>query len=105
MSKIWIGTTQELEKNPMKRFDVNGNDILVIRLHGKYYALSNTCTHENFPLSHGELDETQIVCAKHGARYDVRDGSVKALPAVRPLQKYTILVEGEDMFIELPNHA
>lgn len=100
MTKVWIGTTTELAKNPMKRFDVNGRDILVIRLHDKYYALSNTCTHEQVSLSQGELDGTQVVCPKHGARYDVRDGSVKALPAVKPLQKYSLITEGEDMFIE-----
>ena len=100
MGKHWIGTTQELEKIPMKRYDVKGNDIFVVLTQGKYYAVSNRCTHEEAYFSQeGEVEGTTVTCSRHGARFDLASGAVKALPAVHPLKTYQLEIEGNDMFI------
>lgn len=103
--KIWIGTVKELAQNPMKHFEIKGRHILVSRVGDAYYATSNTCTHEEFSLSEGTLDDRIVTCPAHGAQFDVRTGEVKAFPAVRPLPVYRLEIAGEDMYIILENHT
>lgn len=101
-TKHWIGTTQELTKIPMKRYEVKGHDIFVVRSQGKYHAVANRCTHEEAYFSQeGEVEGDTITCTRHGARFDMNSGAVKALPATRPLRVYELVVEGEDMYIVL----
>lgn len=75
--------------------------LMMCMVKGKIYATSDICTHMNSSLTAGKLCEYQIECAWHGARFDIRTGEVKALPAAVPVKIYKVLVEGEDVFLEL----
>ena len=68
---------------------------------GQIYAIANLCTHDNAPLDQGCLDNHVVECPRHGARFDVRTGSVLALPAVLPLPTYRVEVRDGDIFIEV----
>jgi 3-phenylpropionate/trans-cinnamate dioxygenase ferredoxin subunit len=42
------------------------------------------------------LDDYEITCPRHGARFDVRTGEVKALPAVVDIPAYPVrVIEGQ----------
>lgn len=62
---------------------------------GEFYAIADVCTHDRGPLGEGRLRGSVIECPRHGARFDVRDGSVKALPAVKPLPTYPVVVRDD----------
>ena len=55
--------------------------IAVFNVDGKFYAIGDVCTHDDGPLGDGELDGYQIICPRHGARFDIRSG--KALTLAR----------------------
>jgi 3-phenylpropionate/trans-cinnamate dioxygenase ferredoxin component len=78
---------------------VDGHDVLVCNVDGEFYAIADVCTHDRGPLGEGRLRGAVIECPRHGARFDVRDGSVKAPPAVRPIETYP--VEVRDDMIEV----
>jgi 3-phenylpropionate/trans-cinnamate dioxygenase ferredoxin subunit len=40
-----------------------------------------------------------IVCPRHGARFDVRTGQVRSLPAYRPVPTYQVKIEDGDILI------
>ncbi|MEZ0470613.1 non-heme iron oxygenase ferredoxin subunit [Luteimonas salinilitoris] len=69
--------------------------ILVFNHDGTFYALEDRCSHEDFELSAGAFDanEATIECALHGAKFDVRDGSVLCAPAYAPVPKFPVRVE------------
>ena len=48
----------------------------------------------------GELQGCQIMCPRHGALFDVTTGRALTLPAVMPLETYTVRIEGDDVFVE-----
>ena len=63
-------------------------------VHDELFAIGDTCTHEEFSLSDGEMvDEFTIECPLHGARYDVRSGRALCLPAVLATPSYPVWVE------------
>ena len=58
----------------MKHVEVGENEILLVNLDRKFYALSDRCAHMNAPLSMGTLDGSVVICPLHFSRFDVRTG-------------------------------
>ena len=65
------------------------------------YALKDNCSHKDFPLSAGELDDGQLECAWHGARFDVESGKALRIPAVKPVKTYEVAIEDGDVWVKL----
>ena len=59
---------------------------------GAWGAIDNVCTHDGGTLGEGELDDRCVECPRHGARFDLFSGKVKALPAVYPVNAYPVRV-------------
>ena len=68
---------------------------------GQIYAVANLCTHDGGPLGEGELLDHEIECPRHGARFDLRSGAVRVLPAVVPIPVYEVKVEGDDILVDV----
>ena len=85
-----VGPSSDLGEGDRLKIQVDGCPYLVFRVGGKLYAISGTCSHEDEPLDEGELDGYEITCPRHGARFDLRSGEVKSLPAVIGIQTFPI---------------
>jgi 3-phenylpropionate/trans-cinnamate dioxygenase ferredoxin subunit len=81
--------------------DVEDEEIVLCNVNGQIWAVANVCSHDGGTLSEGWLLGDQIECPRHGARFDVRTGEVKALPAVAPIPTYSVMVEGEDIYVDV----
>jgi 3-phenylpropionate/trans-cinnamate dioxygenase ferredoxin subunit len=68
--------------------------ILVVNLDGVLYAVEDKCTHEDFELSAGTIDEADgsVECVLHGARFDLRDGRALCGPAYLPVARFPVRV-------------
>jgi 3-phenylpropionate/trans-cinnamate dioxygenase ferredoxin component len=82
---------------------VEGQRVLVCNVGGALYAIADACTHDRGPLGDGRLRGATVECPRHGARFDVRDGSVLAPPAVQPLATYPVRVVDGRIEIALPD--
>jgi 3-phenylpropionate/trans-cinnamate dioxygenase ferredoxin subunit len=79
-----------------------GDEALVLaNVEGDLYALQDRCSHEDLPLSDGELDGDRLECLYHGATFDVCTGNAMALPAVRPVETYAVEVRGPDIYVQI----
>jgi len=54
---------------------VEGTPIAIYRVDAKYYATSDVCTHESALLSEGWVEDGEIICPLHGARFRISDGT------------------------------
>jgi len=71
--------------------DIGGGiEVAVFFVGGEYYAIEDICTHDDGPLAEGELDGCQLICPRHGARFDIRTGEALTLPAYRPVESYRV---------------
>ncbi len=68
---------------------------------GTWGAIDNVCTHDGGVLGEGELDECVVECPRHGARFDLLTGEVKALPAVFPVNAYPVRVVNGQVEVDL----
>ncbi|HUA34679.1 MAG TPA: bifunctional 3-phenylpropionate/cinnamic acid dioxygenase ferredoxin subunit [Candidatus Binataceae bacterium] len=79
------------------------NPIAIFRVGDKFFATDDTCTHAKFSLSEGYVEEEEVVCALHEARFCLRTGRVLSPPATVALRTYPVKVEGDDVLVELDN--
>jgi len=96
-----VATTDELEDQQARLVEVEGQKIALFRVGEAFYALSDTCTHRGGPLSEGALDGTEVTCPWHGARFDIKTGTVLGPPAGREVSSYPVRVTGADVEIEV----
>lgn len=84
--------------------DVDETPIAIFNVHGELYAIGDICTHEEFPLSEGDMvDEYTVECALHGSHFDIRNGDALTLPATGNAGAYRIWIEDGALKIELPD--
>jgi 3-phenylpropionate/trans-cinnamate dioxygenase ferredoxin component len=98
-SFVKVATRGELPPGGKKLAEVDGRPIAVFNVAGSFYAIDDVCTHDGGPLAEGELRGSEIMCPRHGARFDVRTGAALCMPAIEPVAAHSIEVRGEDVYV------
>ena len=96
-----VASLADVPESGLKTVQVDGSNLVLVRRDGRVYALEDRCSHEEFPLSAGEVTGDQITCALHGARFDLASGTPKALPAVLPVRTFECRVQGDEVQVRL----
>jgi 3-phenylpropionate/trans-cinnamate dioxygenase ferredoxin subunit len=102
---IAVATVDELSPGDRIIFEIGNDTIALFNLAGKYFAIADVCSHDDGPVAEGELEGDEIICPRHGARFDVKTGKVLSLPAVVDIPAYPVRVEGDDILIGLPREG
>jgi 3-phenylpropionate/trans-cinnamate dioxygenase ferredoxin component len=67
--------------------------LALVRSGGRVYALDDSCTHEECPLSDGILTGTEVTCFCHGSVFDVRTGEALVGPALESVETFPARIE------------
>lgn len=99
---VRAASADELPRGSLLGVEVEGHRICLAHTEdGEVYALQDNCSHQDFPLSAGELEDGRLECAWHGARFDVASGRALALPAIRPVKTYEVRIDGDDILVAI----
>ena len=99
----WTSVGPAEGRHELDAIEINGREIALARLpDGSWVAFDNSCTHEECPLSDGDLDGERITCYCHGSEFNVRTGEVLEGPAEEPLSVYPVRVENGELQVEAP---
>ncbi len=74
----------------------------VFLVDGACHAVHDVCTHEYALLSQGYQDGATVECPLHAAKFDVVTGKCLAGPAHEDVAVYPVKLEGDDVFVALP---
>lgn len=98
----WIKVADAVDVVPGQgyRIDIDDVSIALWNVDGRFYATTDTCSHEEASLSEGDLWGEVVECPLHGAQFDVRTGAVLSLPAIFPIETYAVKVEGGALYLE-----
>jgi 3-phenylpropionate/trans-cinnamate dioxygenase ferredoxin component len=79
--------------------DVNGVPVCLVRHGGRVHALLDVCSHQDYPLSQGEVTDDAIECCVHGACFDLSTGAAVTPPASEPVPVYPVQVIGGRVYV------
>jgi glycine betaine catabolism B len=97
---VKVAETTDIQPSQMKEVQVNGQNICLVNVEGKYYAIGSICTHEGGPLADGTLEGYEVECPWHNSKFDVRTGEVTSPPASEPEPAYEVKVDGNSILIK-----
>jgi 3-phenylpropionate/trans-cinnamate dioxygenase ferredoxin subunit len=98
-----VASVAEVPVDSLKKVEAGPTPVCLAHAEdGNFYALNDICTHEEFSLCEGELWGLDVECPQHGSRFNLVTGKVTGLPAVIPATTYPVTVEGQDVFVEVP---
>ncbi len=81
--------------------EVGDRFLVVANVDGDYFCVEDVCTHDGGTLGDGELDGHCLICPRHGAKFDVRNGDAVCMPATEPTQAFEIKVDGDKIYVKL----
>jgi 3-phenylpropionate/trans-cinnamate dioxygenase ferredoxin subunit len=92
---VRIAPLSDLPEGERLYLELEGKPIVVFNVAGGIFAIGDVCSHDNGPLGDGEIEDHEVICPRHGARFDLRSGKATSLPAVVDIPAYpTRIVDG-----------
>ena len=98
---VKVARASEIPQGGKVYAEVMDRLVVLIRAGGQIYCIDDVCTHDGGPLGEGELDGFQIICPRHGARFDVRTGQALTMPATERTRVHEVKFEGDDVLVKI----
>lgn len=84
---------EELWDGEMESFDLNGEEILLLKHEGQFFAFQGHCPHQDILLVEGKFEKGILTCRAHLWQFDVVTG--KGInPASCQLKRYPVRIVG-----------
>jgi 3-phenylpropionate/trans-cinnamate dioxygenase ferredoxin subunit len=100
---VAVGSIDELREGERIFVDIDDKPIMVIKLCGEFLAIADICSHDDGPVGEGAIEGYEIICPRHGARFDIRTGRVMALPAFVDIPAYPVRIVGDQVEVGIPS--
>ncbi|QIK37853.1 non-heme iron oxygenase ferredoxin subunit [Caldichromatium japonicum] len=79
---------------------VESLDLIIAHAGGRYYAIEDLCSHEDYPLSFGCLHGATIKCSLHGSAFDLASGQPLSPPAEQPIRVFPVQIRDEKVWVD-----
>ena len=100
---IKVATVGEVPIGGSKLVEVDYVRVALFNLEGEICAIEDVCTHDGGPLVEGDIvNGCEVMCPRHGARFDIRTGAALSFPAFEATNIYEVKIEGDDILIQSP---
>jgi len=73
--------------------------IAVFNVDGEYFAVDDTCTHQDASLADGWLDGCAVECPLHASCFDLRTGKPSGPPAKTPVRTHEVTVVDGTVYV------
>ncbi len=98
---VRVASVEECGSGCLRGVEAGGERIVLVNVDESVYALEDRCSHQDFPLSDGTLEDGKLECLYHGARFDPATGKALTLPAIRPVRSFPVEVRGSDIYVQV----
>ncbi|MFK7736913.1 MAG: Rieske 2Fe-2S domain-containing protein [Pirellulaceae bacterium] len=96
-----VANVSEFEDTAVKCFEVEDRYVVIAKIGDSFHCIDDVCTHDGGTLGDGELDGNCLVCPRHGAKFDVRNGEAVVMPATEPTVAHETKIEGKQILVRL----
>ena len=102
MAKVIAAKVSDINAGSLYKASVEGHDITLTNIDGKFYAIDDTCTHAGASISEGTIEGNTIRCGWHKAEFDCTSGKLVKFPAtIKDLKSYPVSIEGDNVLVEI----
>jgi len=113
VQSAWIAITKTENVPPRegRALNIDGMELAIFNVNGRYLTIENTCPHKGGPLCDGIVSGTTVVCPLHGQRFDLETGAPVLASQPDCLATFPTRVEGNVIYVNLeaasriPNEA
>ena len=75
MEFVKVATVGEIAPGTAKRVELGDDEpVAIFNVDGEYYALGDTCSHEEASLAEGDVFGDCVECPLHGSEFDLKTG-------------------------------
>jgi len=85
-----VAEDEQIQEGKATVVKLDDKEVLLTKVGGEICACGNSCPHAGAPLSDGIVQDGAVVCPWHNAKFDLRDGSLQAPPAMNDLPVYDV---------------
>src|SRR3569832_464267 len=103
--EVQLANTFDLRDGEMKEISVDERKKQQAQKEKNKNTNRTTRPHNGGPLAEGVLCGTRVVCPWHHAAFNIVNGDLEDPPALDALVRYDLRVEGERLFVSLPEDA
>jgi 3-phenylpropionate/trans-cinnamate dioxygenase ferredoxin component len=83
-----VAPSDSIASGDYAQLEVDGALVAVFNIHGTFYAIEDTCTHDGGELAGGAVEDDVVICPRHGARFCLRTGAALTPPAYEPVRTF-----------------
>ena len=87
---------EELPVGSVRAVELGGTTVALARTPEGVFAVEDRCSHQDVPLSEGEVVDCTLECWLHGSAFDLRTGEPLGPPAVTRVPTYQVRIEPID---------
>ena len=88
MSWVAVAPAASIAPGDYATVELANGFVAVFNVDGEFFAIDDVCTHDGGGLAGGALEDHQVICPRHGARFCLRTGKALTPPAYEPVRRY-----------------
>jgi 3-phenylpropionate/trans-cinnamate dioxygenase ferredoxin subunit len=97
---VKVGAVNDFPPGTLRKVMVDGEEAVIGNVGGKFYAITDKCTHRGGPLSEGELEGNAVTCPWHGGQFDLATGKVLAPPPLKDESSFDVRIEASNVLLK-----
>ena len=97
--EIPVGPVDEIPDGGVTIVQSGSLFVGVYRIGEQLFAIEDRCSHDDGPLCEGDREGFEVICPRHGARFDLRTGAVLSLPATEDVEAFPVTVRDGQAYV------
>ncbi len=93
-----VGTIADFPDESCRIAALGEGECLIVRHKNKFHAVGSVCPHQNAPMNDGSLESGQIICRRHGYRFDLKTGDCRTIGGYG-IPVYPVTLEGDSIVV------
>jgi 3-phenylpropionate/trans-cinnamate dioxygenase ferredoxin subunit len=99
---ISVFSVDDVENGQHRVVDIDDTEVVIFKVDNDFFAIENVCSHDGGEIASGDLENGEIICPRHGARFCIKTGDVKSPPAYEGVESYAVRTENN--IVQIQNH-